>query len=642
MSIEHLRELFEELVNPSSKDSGGRAVESFRILADEIIKLEAIDFRSDVRVDFLRIQSRMNSLRQRGSFTVTKAREACEGIDGMFDAFTGDAESLSSNAYKGLPKLNIELLEKIGSGWFGVVFRGTDPDLERDVAVKVIKPSRNAPDAIEHAKDLAKAGPHPNIVVIHNVGMLFIEHFNGELPVAIMEWMPGKNLSERVRGPLFTKTQVEKICKGIVEGMAQLHSCGVGHGDMHFENIFIKPDHTAVIIDVDSTRDNTFSRISTASRADIVYRDVVDCRKAIVEVFTHSEFTIGQTNVLDSDLKPATTLNEVTSALGSAFAKQTEEGANPEPSIPKGSVSALAIDLIESDAKKPALQRIVVAETKSVCSELLSDRFDCGIKPNAGNVKERVKEYEQITKELNKVLAAGGFWAENRFDIWGNAIASLANAYTAMPNPSQGFKTFLHMRLFPPLVSFYIAGFGAWLNGNFKFLKFIISELEYVEMDSRRKLSTELQHTIWECAEDWKQYVLEQSRLTPLSEYLASKCIELVAPNVSQSLPELEREFDRFEYFLGLADSYDPSATETEIPLISWAPIGRFIWRTNTVRRHEKTFGQDCLAKAEQGEERFPFLDAGFFNGNKKALELAIIRYELYCKEAKRKLEIRI
>ena len=89
------------------------------------------------------------------------------------------------------------LLERLGAGGMGVVFRARDPALDRDVAVKVLRPelalSSRALARFRIEAEAAAALRHPNIVPVHGVGV------EGALPWFSMELIEGMSLEEKIQ-----------------------------------------------------------------------------------------------------------------------------------------------------------------------------------------------------------------------------------------------------------------------------------------------------------------------------------------------------------------------------------------------------------------------------------------------------------
>ena len=141
-----------------------------------------------------------------------------------------------------------ELLEEIGAGGFGRVYRARDLALERDVAIKVLHPALTAdPGVTERFRreaQLAARLRHPNIVSIYDImGRAGLTWYS-------MEYVPGSNLAQVIqRHGNFALPQTERL---LIEGLSALehaHSVGLIHRDLKPENMLIEPDGRLRITD---------------------------------------------------------------------------------------------------------------------------------------------------------------------------------------------------------------------------------------------------------------------------------------------------------------------------------------------------------------------------------------------------------
>jgi serine/threonine protein kinase len=143
--------------------------------------------------------------------------------------------------------LHYRLVEKIGEGGMGVVWRATDTTLGRDVAIKLLPAGLEA--ATEHlqrfereARLLASLN-HPNIATIHG-----LYHADGVRFLA-MELVEGDDLAERIAaGPLPVKRAVE-IATQIAEALEAAHAQGVIHRDLKPANIKLTSDGQVKVLD---------------------------------------------------------------------------------------------------------------------------------------------------------------------------------------------------------------------------------------------------------------------------------------------------------------------------------------------------------------------------------------------------------
>ena len=130
-----------------------------------------------------------------------------------------------------------KVIEKIGQGGMGEVYRAEDTNLSREVAIKVLPeqftkdPQRLA--RFEREAKLLASLNHPNIAAIYG----FEEA--DDVRFLAMELVPGETLQERVaKGPLPVEEALE-ICRQIAEGMEAAHEKGVIHRDLKPGNIML-------------------------------------------------------------------------------------------------------------------------------------------------------------------------------------------------------------------------------------------------------------------------------------------------------------------------------------------------------------------------------------------------------------------
>ena len=139
------------------------------------------------------------------------------------------------------------LVELLGRGAMGEVWRAQDTALERDVAVKLLLEHTAAPDAAERFRREAQTAAqlnHPNVVAAYDFGE---EDGRGYL---VMELVPGRSLRDELaeRGPLGVE-QARRFAGQAAIGLAAAHAHGVVHRDVKPGNLLLTADDTVKVAD---------------------------------------------------------------------------------------------------------------------------------------------------------------------------------------------------------------------------------------------------------------------------------------------------------------------------------------------------------------------------------------------------------
>jgi hypothetical protein len=205
-----------------------------------------------------RVESLLRSHEAAGSFLSVPAVGDPDWVDTMTRGFPASGRSGWDQAEPRSPHINeslaflapsgrpdslgrlghYEVLEVLGRGGFGIVFRAFDEVLQRVVAVKVLAPELAATSParkrfLREARSSA-AVRHENLVQVHAVD-------EDPLPYLVMEFIPGETLQQRIdrTGPL-EPAEVIRIGRQIAEGLAAAHETGLVHRDIKPANVLLE------------------------------------------------------------------------------------------------------------------------------------------------------------------------------------------------------------------------------------------------------------------------------------------------------------------------------------------------------------------------------------------------------------------
>src|ERR1041385_6498438 len=141
-----------------------------------------------------------------------------------------------------------KVTEKIGEGGMGAVFKGIDLMLEREVAIKMLRPElASQPEVVERfrteAITLAKLN-HPNIATLYS----FLR--NGEDYFMVMEFVRGETLDDVIRkfGSMSIERAVPLFCQAL-EGIDHAHRMGIVHRDLKPANVMLTDAGSIKVMD---------------------------------------------------------------------------------------------------------------------------------------------------------------------------------------------------------------------------------------------------------------------------------------------------------------------------------------------------------------------------------------------------------
>ena len=166
-----------------------------------------------------------------------------------------------------------EILEELGRGAMGIVYKAYDPLIERYVAIKtinlqVLSGTERAEYETRFYQEAKAAGhlTHPNIVTIHDLGE------SGDVAYIAMELMEGRELQQMIYGKRrLLVTDALSIAIQVAAGLSYAHQRGVVHGDIKPSNIMILGDNLVKIADFGIARMVSFVSSMEDKQEDAIF-----------------------------------------------------------------------------------------------------------------------------------------------------------------------------------------------------------------------------------------------------------------------------------------------------------------------------------------------------------------------------------
>jgi len=145
----------------------------------------------------------------------------------------------------------LQIGERLASGSFGDLYRARDPQLDRDVALKLLRPgpeSTTASRLLSEARALARVS-HPNVVIVHGADVC-----DGRAGLW-MELLDGRTLeSELGERGRFGAAETTGIGRDLCQALAAVHAAGLVHSDMKAQNVMREAGGRIVLMDFGSGR----------------------------------------------------------------------------------------------------------------------------------------------------------------------------------------------------------------------------------------------------------------------------------------------------------------------------------------------------------------------------------------------------
>jgi serine/threonine protein kinase len=141
---------------------------------------------------------------------------------------------------------HFELVEQVGIGSFGSVWKAQDNELDRVVALKIPRKGQLDPDETEQFLREARAAAqlrHPSIVTVHEVGR------EDDTAFIVSDFVEGVTLADRITAQRFSMREAAELCSKIAVALHHAHQQGVVHRDLKPGNIILDADGDPHIMD---------------------------------------------------------------------------------------------------------------------------------------------------------------------------------------------------------------------------------------------------------------------------------------------------------------------------------------------------------------------------------------------------------
>lgn len=268
------------------------------------------------------------------------------------------------------------VLRRLGEGAMGRVLLAHDPELQRDVAVKVLRDGGSKESFVARFRNEMRAAArlhHPHVVVVHDAGECPTLG-----PFVVYEYVPGKNLRALVEEGQIPLREVLRIARGVAAALDALHAIGIVHRDIKPDNILLGPDGAvkltdlgiARVPDATLTRDGQFLGTPAYAPPEAITKgeysprgDVYSLASVLFEAITGTRpfpgddaVRVSYAVVHDQAVAPSTLRPAVSARVDEVFAMGLARRASDRPASAGAFVALLATAMREpSAAARPAM-----------------------------------------------------------------------------------------------------------------------------------------------------------------------------------------------------------------------------------------------------------------------------------------------
>jgi serine/threonine protein kinase/Tol biopolymer transport system component len=359
--------------------------------------------------------------------------------------------------------LRYKIVSLIGSGGMGEVYLARDSQLERKVALKILKPklSHRHGDALERfvlEARSASALNHPNIITIYEIGEAEGSHYIAS------EFVAGKTLHERINRRSLSLPDILNIAIQTAEALSAAHAAGIVHRDIKPENIMVRDDGYIKVLDFG---------LAKLSEYDAELADVDADTKRLVA--TNPGVVMGTVSYMSPEQARGLTVDKRTDiwSLGVVIYEMLT-GQRPFT----GDTTSDVIAALLKSEPEPIADRF--PDTPHELERILGKALRKDREERYQNIKDLLIDLKDLRRQLDAQMRSdtasfGATRSENPLLVTGNGNVAAESTAPAAHRTNSISEIFIsQFRLHPVLLTAIVAAagltlvFSAWaLSGNF-------------------------------------------------------------------------------------------------------------------------------------------------------------------------------